>query len=192
MEEKIELPENIPPVFWGIVLLYTILFVIGIGWCWLGGHDMKLTLSAEELGLAVAIGLAIVVSALAAQRFTRLFVRLEEAVRERLGGVSTLEIIGISLASSIAEEVFFRGAMQPSLAALFDSPIAGWILTSAIFGLVHTGPNRFYLPWTVFASACGLILGWLAMTSGGILQPIVVHFIVNAVNLRNILNSESA
>ena len=80
----------------------------------------------------------------------------------------------LSLSSGIAEEVFFRGVMQPAV---------GYVTTSVLFGIVHVGPSRRYLAWTAFAVAMGFILGWSLEATGSLLGPILAHVAVNFVNL---------
>ena len=75
----------------------------------------------------------------------------------------------------MAEEAFFRGALQPA---------AGWLLASLIFGAVHFVPRREFLPWTGFAILAGLLFGALFEATGNLVAPVVAHMLVNAVNLR--------
>jgi membrane protease YdiL (CAAX protease family) len=58
-----------------------------------------------------------------------------------------------------------------------------------VFGLLHTGPDRRFLVWTAFALAMGLVLGGLALVTGGVLAPALTHFVVN---FHNLLETEDA
>jgi membrane protease YdiL (CAAX protease family) len=78
----------------------------------------------------------------------------------------------------VAEETFFRGALQPTL---------GWLPASLIFGLVHFAPRRELLPWTGFALCVGMVLGALFESTGNLVAPIVAHVGINAVNLRRLV-----
>jgi membrane protease YdiL (CAAX protease family) len=95
-------------------------------------------------------------------------------VRRLLGPIDRQTALHLSLSSGIAEEVFFRGVMQPAV---------GYVTTSVLFGIVHVGPSRRYLAWTAFAVAMGFILGWILEVTGSLLGPIIAHVAVNFVNL---------
>src|SRR5262249_11188242 len=88
----------------------------------------------------VAVGLLVVfLSRLAVHRFewARL---LHREFRALLGPLGDAETFLLALASSVGEEVFFRGALLPAL---------GIFASSGVFALLHIGPGRRYLPWTV-------------------------------------------
>lgn len=38
-------------------------------------------------------------------------------------------------------------------------PVFGHIATSILFGIIHVGPDRRYLIWTVLAVAVGFVFG---------------------------------
>jgi len=84
----------------------------------------------------------------------------------------------LALASSIGEELLFRGALMPWL---------GIWLQAAIFALLHVGPGRRFLPWTVSAFVLGLLFGALAQWTGNLGGPIAAHFAINFLNLRYIV-----
>lgn len=88
--------------------------------------------------------------------------------------LSRLEIIVLALASGLAEEVFFRGAMQPAL---------GLIVTSVIFGAVHTGPKRAFLAWSLWACVMGLAFGAIFELTGVLWGPIIAHVMINERNM---------
>jgi membrane protease YdiL (CAAX protease family) len=75
----------------------------------------------------------------------------------------------------VAEEAFFRGALQPHV---------GLVAASLIFGLAHFAPRRDLLPWTAFSLGAGLLLGGLFEMTGNLLAPVAAHALINAVNLR--------
>jgi len=83
---------------------------------------------------------------------------------------SVAELVAVSLLAGVGEEMLFRGVLQAALSELFG-PIAGWLVASAIFGLVH-----FISPlYAVFATLMGLYLGLLWSWSGNLLVPIATH-----------------
>ncbi|HJZ85382.1 MAG TPA: CPBP family intramembrane glutamic endopeptidase [Polyangia bacterium] len=129
----------------------------------------------------VALGLFVVfLSRLAVHRFewARL---LHREFRALLGELGQAEILLLALASSVGEEVFFRGALLPAI---------GIWASSAVFALLHIGPGRRYLPWTVSAFLMGLAMSVLARWLGDLGAPIAAHFTINFMNLRHITSHE--
>ena len=84
------------------------------------------------------------------------------------------DLILISVASGIGEEVLFRGALQP---------ILGLVLASLLFGGMHIGPDRRYLVWTLWALGAGFLFGFLYVWTGGLVAPITAHVLHNAATL---------
>lgn len=136
-------------------------------------------------GLGLALGLALAAVTIGATRVgTGRFAwmqRLHQSFREILGGLGAASVIVLALASGIGEELFFRAGMQPTL---------GWVMTSVIFGVVHIGPDRRFLPWTVWAVAMGFLLGAVYQSTGSILGPVVAHVAINGVNLAYIVQHD--
>jgi membrane protease YdiL (CAAX protease family) len=79
---------------------------------------------------------------------------------------------------STAEEVFFRGWLQPLLCARWG-PWFGLATTAALFGALHliAGVHGPLAVANVFLA--GLLFGLLALRSGGILAPLAAHFAWN-------------
>ena len=61
------------------------------------------------------------------------------------------------MAAGLGEEWLFRGVLQP---------LVGLVAASVLFGLAHVG-GRTMLPFGVWASVMGLVLGGLAIVTGG-------------------------
>lgn len=100
--------------------------------------------------------------------------RLHVEFRNLLEPLSAAEIAVFALTSGVAEEMFFRGAMQPSL---------GIVLSSLIFGAVHVGPMRRFWIWTVWATAMGFVFAALYAATGELLAPVVAHVLINYENM---------
>lgn len=106
---------------------------------------------------------------------------LHREFRALLGPLGDSEIVVLAAASSIGEEMFFRGALLPA---------AGLVWSSAIFALLHIGPKARYLPWTISSFAAGLMLGGIFMLTGDLTGPVLAHFLVNFLNLRHVAHFE--
>ena len=110
---------------------------------------------------------------------TRVGDRLARTPARRCWGRSrSAECWLLALLSGVAEEAFFRGALQPQV---------GLLAASLLFGAAHFVPRRELLLWTVFSIAAGLLLGWLFDATGNLVAPIVAHAGINGVNLASSL-----
>jgi membrane protease YdiL (CAAX protease family) len=83
-------------------------------------------------------------------------------------------LILVAVFSGVGEETFFRGAVQQEF---------GIVVASLLFGLVHVGPDRRYLLWTLWAVLAGFLFGGLYDLTGGLLAPILAHTAHNAATL---------
>ena len=83
------------------------------------------------------------------------------------------DVVLISVAAGIGEELLFRGVIQPTI---------GLIPASVIFGIAHFG-GRGMLVFGILAGLIGLIFGWLAITSGDLLASVVAHAGYDAIAL---------
>ena len=101
--------------------------------------------------------------------------RAEAALADAIGPLSLVGCVLLALASGSAEELLFRGVLQPAL---------GLAATSLLFGVAHVPMRRELAAWPLFAAAVGLLLGWMAEWTGALVAPLVAHVLVNAINLR--------
>jgi membrane protease YdiL (CAAX protease family) len=146
----------------------------------IAGTSTPLLLALSPL-IGLAIGLAVVfLSRLAVHRFDWAR-KLHSDFRGILGPLTGREILVLALASSIGEELLFRGALQPMI---------GVWAQALVFALLHIGPGLRFLPWTVSAFALGLLFGWLFQVTGDLGGPIVAHFAINYMNLHFIARFE--
>ena len=128
----------------------------------------------------VALGLAVVGLTRVATKHFRWARDLHASFRDLLGPLTSNEIIILALASSIGEELLFRGALQPWLGV--------WV-QAMVFALLHVGPGKRFLPWTASAFVLGVAFGWLAEWTGNLGAPIAAHFAINFLNLRYIVRA---
>jgi membrane protease YdiL (CAAX protease family) len=108
--------------------------------------------------------------------------------------LDTSRALPLAAYSSLAEEAFFRGFVQPwlilHLASLthFDPShpgplLGGVLLTSLLFGGIHFPVLKELRPWTLFAILVGVAFGLLAALSGSLIAPILAHLLINWRNL---------
>jgi membrane protease YdiL (CAAX protease family) len=166
------------------VLFYAALVAAALIWSWLAGRSLFwASPDAEQRGLSpgidvgaglLAAGLVILLSRQLSER-TRIGQRLAQTLRAALGPLSLGECWLLALLSGVAEEAFFRGALQPQV---------GLLAASLLFGAAHFVPRRELWLWTGFSIAAGLLLGWLFEATGNLVAPVVAHAAINGVNLR--------
>jgi hypothetical protein len=143
----------------------------------LGGSPEAWQLGAGPV-LGAILGIVVVVATRIATRHFQWARDLHTSFRDLLGPLTGREIVILALASSIGEELLFRGALLPWL---------GVWLQALVFALLHVGPGRRFLPWTASAFALGLAFGGLAAWTGNLGGPIAAHFAINFLNLRFIV-----
>jgi hypothetical protein len=169
------------------MVAYLALGAAALGWGSLRGQPNVWHLAGREPAVLAGLvsglgaGLAIVfASRMALYRFE--WARaLHRELRHLLFPLSDLEIVVLAAASSVGEEMFFRGAMLPAI---------GLVGSSAIFALLHIGPKARHLPWTVSSFGAGLLFGAIFLWTGDLTGPVVAHFLVNFLNLRHVAEVE--
>jgi len=80
------------------------------------------------------------------------------------------ELVVVSIAAGIGEELLFRGVVQAAVAR-WTVPWAGLLVGAIVFGLVHFLSPLYF----VFATLMGLYLGGLWLWSGNLMVPVVTH-----------------
>ena len=121
--------------------------------------------------IAVILGLLLIGGAYLLERFVPSF-RYASRMLER-----TLKQFRITLSfafllaalSSLAEEVFFRGALLPLIG------IWGQAL---LFGLMHPAPRKAWV-YTFYTFIAGLVFGYATLLTGSLIPSIVAHFVIN-------------
>lgn len=160
---------------------YGVLLALALVWRVVADGDLPLhPAGGPRVGLATALALGAVAAALVVSiselvtSRSRMGRRLATELAGVLGPLSVRQVAILALASGIAEEAFFRGALQPRVGL-------GW--ASLLFGLAHLAPRRDLLPWTAFALLAGFLLGALFEWTGQLAAPVATHVLVNGVNL---------
>jgi membrane protease YdiL (CAAX protease family) len=116
-------------------------------------------------------------AALAAASRTSAGVRAcEQRIGVVLGAMGESAVIGLSTLSALAEEFFFRLAVQDAL---------GLPVAVALYVVLNTGPG--FWAWAPVALGFGLLFGSLVHWGLGLLSATVAHAVVNYLSLRRIL-----
>ena len=145
---------------------------VALAWIRLRGLGVEVgnTVAGLGWGLGAAVVLALVnyavlrlVPAIQPVRAIRCLYR--EMLRPMFATVRPLEIVAVSLAAGVGEELLFRGAVQVEF---------GWVVASVLFGLAHIG-GRSSVVFGLWVVVMGFGLGGLAHVAGGVLAPIVAH-----------------
>lgn len=169
---------------------YSALALIALLWGWL--RDLTPLwwrypdVSATPGGAAL-IGLALGLLGVGLSGLMEAKVEGVQKLGERFGmvlaGVEVKHALALAALSSVGEELLFRGCVQAEF---------GLLPATILFALVHVGGQRFYLWWTASAFVFGLGLGALFELQGGLLGPIVMHFVINAINITMLARKEAA
>jgi membrane protease YdiL (CAAX protease family) len=169
------------------MVIYLVLGAVALGWGGLRGHPNVWHLEGRDPAVVTGIlgglaaGLLIVfASRMAVYRFEWMRA-LHRELRHLLFPLTDLEIVVLAAASSVGEEMFFRGALLPAI---------GLIGSSAIFALLHIGPKARHLPWTACSFGAGLLFGAMFQWTGDLTGPVVAHFLINFLNLRHVAEVE--
>ena len=91
----------------------------------------------------------------------------------------------------LAEELLWRGLMQPSMRAVGLPPLAAICTTSALFAAIHwtSIPADGRVTGLVMLVILSTALGVLRDRTGGILAPAIAHGLFNALNVAMVLRA---
>jgi membrane protease YdiL (CAAX protease family) len=173
------------------VVAYTLLALLACAVSWFAFDRLPFTAPSPWLvlpeGLALgyslllggAFGGVIVLGSRASVGRFRWAQRLHQEFRPYARQLSGADILILAALSGVAEELLFRGLLQP---------LVGLALQAMAFGVVHQvrGPSRWV--WAVWAGFVGLGLGALFQLTGSIWGPVLAHVLINAVNLSYLKN----
>lgn len=153
------------------------LALVALAWIWVRG----LSVVPGPVGLGVTVGVA-TAAAFAVinywllrlappvgpvQSIRRLY---RSMLRPLFAGVGPADVLVVSVAAGVGEELLFRGVVQQEL---------GIVPTSLLFGAMHLGGSGT-LAFGCWTAVLGLGLGWVAIETGGVLAPTVAHVLYDA------------
>ena len=167
---------------------YALLLLAAVGWRWLADGQLPLRAGGAELwpawvrvGSGLGLGLALVAGSRAWTARSASARKLSEELASLVRGLSTGRVLLLAAISGVAEEAFFRGALQPRV---------GWLAASLLFGLAHFHPRRELRVWAPAAALAGLGFGALFEASGDLVAPALAHAVVNGLNLHWLASGE--
>lgn len=143
----------------------------------------------EDTGLALVLGLLIVAMSQWMTPRWEATRRLAKEMSAALGSLRWRDAFYLAILSGVAEEALFRATLQPLASHMFGT-IPGLVSVSLFFGLIHTGPKKHFLLWTIFAIAFGFLAGSLFLWRGGLFLPTLLHITVNFFNLKFLADHE--
>lgn len=157
-----------------------VLLVASVVWSALRGIDLVAAIqpSAAALlhgagaGVALALTLPLVTAPWARRvLLLRGLKRAWDALESGIGpGLRIREVLVLAVCSGISEELFFRGVLMPEL---------GLFVSSALFGLLHP----LGIAYVLWATAAGMGLGALYLTTGSLVAPALAHGTYNLIAL---------
>ncbi len=102
---------------------------------------------------------------------------LHREFRSIFGQPSQAELVLLATASSLGEEILFRGAMLDAW---------GLWVSSLVFAALHIPPKPSLWPWTLSSLVLGLALGAMTLLTGNLGAAVAAHFVINLLNLTHI------
>lgn len=191
---------------WQYVLFEGGLALLGMGLAWAAGVNALARPSLREENIAVEatawgfgaglffFGVMYVLDKLPWNPLESLRDVVERALAQLLREATLLQILALSVAAGIGEEVLFRGFLQQGVADAMrrlqfeelPAQIAAIAAASIIFGLVHA-VTKTYL---VAATLMGAALGYLYLFADNILAPIVAHGVYDFIAILYFVRSQ--
>jgi uncharacterized protein len=156
-----------------VFLFYGTMSLVGLLWILFADFEVIL-LGTKGVGIAAMIAFIVFALSNECSEKTQWGKELTELFSQFLTPTTVPVIFFLAAASSIGEELLFRGAIQNQF---------GLIVASILFGLVHFPAKKAMIPWTITAIVMGFVIGWLYEFSGHLLAPIMLHFLINFLNI---------
>ena len=156
------------------------LLVVGLAWMFLGSLSVPIDFTGDSLrsALWLTLGMALVNFPLFFVARRARFGRnacafLEEEIFPLVRAASAWELLAAAALAGAAEELLFRGLLQPRI---------GLLAASALFGYLH-GPSRSLVSLAVWAGAVGAALGLVFRATGNLAVPALAHALYDALAL---------
>ena len=161
--------------------LYGGMTAVSVAWAWWREllpawwhYDGPVDVAIAAVGGTVAGGLGVLYTWRLERRIPDVQL-LAERFGTIMAGLPRPTTWALAAMSAIGEEALFRGCLQEEL---------GPLIATFLFAIVHTGRDRVFRWWTIAAAIFGIFLAALYRWGGGLLPAILMHFVINGVNLR--------
>ncbi len=102
---------------------------------------------------------------------------LEENNSQITNSSAFMQIIAVAIMAPLAEEIVFRAGIQGSLKQGMPRWVA-IVIASLIFGVMHGNPIGI-----IYASALGILMGWIYSKFNSIIPSMVFHLAFNSMSL---------
>lgn len=140
--------------------------------------------------LGMAFGFFIVIITRVFQERSSAARSLHNEFHSLLASLTSGEILLLALSSSMGEELFFRGAIISFLESKWTGNLGMYMAilgSAALFSLLHIAPGKKFLSWTISSFLMGIFLAWMYVGIGDLFAPITAHYLINWLNLRDIV-----
>ena len=127
-----------------------------------------------DLILGLGLGLSLTVASRVLVRVVPAMNRLELELAEAIGPLSAATASKLAIASGVAEELLFRGVLQPALGAT---------AATVLFAAAHLGPSARFGAGALWAGVAGAAFAIATAHTGNLLAAIVAHVTVNYMGL---------
>jgi membrane protease YdiL (CAAX protease family) len=161
-------------------LVYVVLMLGGLGLMYsrnsdlatLGSYFLPPKAWPRSLELAFLATGIIVISSFLLESYSRQYRLIKRMMLAIFGPLSVPTLLFLAVLSGIAEELLFRGGIQPYL---------GLVPAAILFGLVHLGPVGTFSIWTFWAMGAGFIFGAIYEAQQNLFAVILAHIMVNII-----------
>jgi uncharacterized protein len=148
---------------------------------WLGIRGVASSL--VSLGLGVLVGATTIAATPLMVRRWRWARALHLALRPAVHRAGDGALLAVAVASSLGEELLFRGLLVP---------LVGVAVSSVAFGVLHQIRGRARWGWIGWATLMGLVFGEVFAMTGSLLGPLLAHAAINHYNLRFLRDNDPA
>ena len=164
-------------VFYGVLLAVAVAWRLGVDaeLPWRATPPAPPWPLAARLAAGIAYGSLLIAASRLWTAHSEAGRRLSNELARAIGPVRPSEALALAAISGLAEEAFFRGALQPQV---------GWPLATLLFALAHFHPRQDLRVWSLSAAIAGLGFAALFDLTGDLLAPAIAHATLNAINLR--------
>ena len=161
---------------WGVVAFGLLLEVaigvagIAVGWMLNKENLLETLLSGADvlwIGLGAGLGLGVAIVLWLTIRLVKPLQRSRSMrILRVLQNANWMQVVLLCLVAAFAEEIFFRGALQPDI---------GIFATALLFGLLHAYGKLYVF----LAMLAGVGLGYTYMWTGSLAAAVAAHAVYN-------------